>query len=97
MTVATMPQERVGRAPVQRLAELRIDELAALQSIATKAAQLRQCRHEIGVAAERRDRLSVYRFSDLQSALIDQLEEEARALVSVHREHTPLVTGERPL
>ena len=97
MTVATLPAERIGRMPVQLVAELRVGEQVAIQRIADKAAQLAFCRQEIGRAAERRDRGAVYRFSDLQSALIESIESEARAAVALLRDNTPAYTGERPL
>lgn len=97
MTIATKVRERVGRAPVQKLAELRCDEQTAIASIARKATELAACRMEIGLAAERRDRLAVYRFSDLQGALVDSIERESRAALRLVRANTPAFTGEFPL
>jgi hypothetical protein len=96
VTIATEPQERVGRLPVQRLAALRIEEQAAVHRIASRAHQLAACRVELGRAAERRDRLAVYRFSDMQAALIDALEGEAVAALRLIHANTPAFTGERP-
>ena len=82
---------------MQKLAELRCEEQTAIASIARKATQLAACRMEIGRAAERRDRLGVFRASDMQGALVDQIERESRAALRLVRDNTPAFTGEFPL
>lgn len=97
MTIATRPAQRVGRASVQRLVEYRIDEQVAANAVANQAHQLVVCRDELGKAAAAKDRLTVYRLADRQSALINSLDASATALLRLIRQNTPSFTGELPL
>lgn len=94
--IATRAHERVGRAPTQVLVELRTDEQAAIHRVASRAHQLAACRVELGRAADRKDRMAVYRFSDMQAALIEAIEAEAADALRMVRGNTPAFTGERP-
>jgi len=96
VTIATKPAQRVGRAPVQRLVEYRMDEQVAANAVANQARQLVICRDEIGKAAAARDRATVIRLADMQSALIDSIQDEATGLLKLIRQHTPAFVGEVP-
>jgi len=57
---------------------------------------LEASRAELAKAAERRDRLGVYRASDMQGALISDLRRKSAATLRLVRSNTPSFTGETP-
>ena len=74
-----------------------MDEQVAANAVASQAHQLAVCHSEIGKAAMARDRATLIRLSDLQSALITALDAESTDLLRMIRRHTPAFTGEAPL